>query len=157
MPTWTHLIRACTTSIWGSNATLHITLAYCEVSRLCSITTTCLISVFVFVEKSLPCTFFLPCTYINFQIMGHPTLVFRPAHDKFSDNVPPRTCVYPTTCIWQFRVVVFLYASVLLKIFFYLDTILRCNYFLQIEFNLSRDVFTQNFWCFGIGTKRILS
>ena len=31
---------------------------------------------------------FLPCTHINFQTMGHPTLVFRPAHYEFSDNVP---------------------------------------------------------------------
>ena len=55
-------------------------------------------------KKSLPCTIFLPCTYINFQAMGHPTLVFRPARNEFSNNVPPYTCVCPTTCIWQFRV-----------------------------------------------------
>ena len=27
-----------------------------------------------------------------------------PARNEFSDNVPPYTCVCPTTCIWQFRV-----------------------------------------------------
>ena len=32
--------------------------------------------------------------------MGHPTLVFRSAHNEFSDNVPPYTGVCPTTCIW---------------------------------------------------------
>ena len=37
---------------------------------------------------------FPPCTYINFQTMGHPTLVFRPAHNEFSDNVPPYSCIY---------------------------------------------------------------
>ena len=36
--------------------------------------------------------------------MGHPTVVFWPALNEFSDNVPPYTCVCPTTCIWQFRV-----------------------------------------------------
>ena len=124
LPSWTHLIGACTISILGSNATLHVNWAYCGVSSLvlavdmlklckkiihvCSITTASLVQVFVFGEKSLPCTFFLPCTYINFQTMGHPRLVFRPAHNEFSDNVPPYTCVCPTTCIWQFRV----YASV---------------------------------------------
>ena len=35
--------------------------------------------------------------------MGHPTLVFRPAHNEFSDNVTPYNCVCPTTCIRQFR------------------------------------------------------
>ena len=44
-------------------------------------------------KKVYPVQFFLPCTYINFQIMGHPTLVFRPAHNEFSDNVPPYTCM----------------------------------------------------------------
>ena len=37
--------------------------------------------------------------------MAHPTLVFSPAHNEFSDNVPPYTCVCLTTCIWHFRVV----------------------------------------------------
>ena len=37
--------------------------------------------------------------------MAHPTLVFSLAHNEFSDNVPPYTCVCLTTCIWHFRVV----------------------------------------------------
>ena len=34
LPPWTHLIRACTLSILGSNATLHVHWDYCGVSRL---------------------------------------------------------------------------------------------------------------------------
>ena len=46
-------------------------------------------------EKSLPCTIFSPCTYIDFQTMGHPTLVFRPAYNEISDSVPPHTLYVP--------------------------------------------------------------
>ena len=45
--------------------------------------------VFVFVKKMFMLYNFLPCNYINFQTLGHPTPVFRPAHNEFSDNVPP--------------------------------------------------------------------
>ena len=100
--------------ILGSNATLHVNWPYCGVSRLVMavdmlhflskfrklymyailffITTACLN---VFGGKSLSCTIFWPCTYINFQqwvtlhlcsglhlmnflTICHPTLVFVP-------------------------------------------------------------------------------
>ena len=51
-------------------------------------------------KKRLPCTICSPCPLISFQTMGHNTLVFRPAHNEFSDNVPPYTRVFPT--IWHF-------------------------------------------------------
>ena len=34
LPPWTHLIRACTISILGSNATLHANWAYCGIKRV---------------------------------------------------------------------------------------------------------------------------
>ena len=37
-------------------------------------------------KKVYPVNFFHPA---HFQTMGHPALVFRPAHNEISDNVPP--------------------------------------------------------------------
>ena len=98
-------------SILGSNATLYVNWAYCGVSRLVlavamlyflfKIKRLYMFAILFLSQlpvwgKSFPCTFFWPCTYINFPTMGHTTLVFRPAHNEFSDNVPPYTCVCPT-------------------------------------------------------------
>ena len=59
---------------------------------------TCLIKVFLFGKKKrFPCTcFFYPALISIFKQWATLHLL-RPAHNEFSDNVPPYTCVCPTT------------------------------------------------------------